>query len=351
MRVRVRLLGPVDVLVDGTPRPVHGLRRKAVLAALALQPGVVVSSDRLIDVVWGDAAPATAATTLQSHVSRLRRVLGGGAAVLARPPGYVLEVAPGDTDVQAAERLLRQAVRSADPGQRESQLRAVVALWRGQPLADLAGLGWFDDQAQRLEQLLVQARHALIDARMALGQHAQVIPELESVCRQQPLHEQTHAQLMLALYRAGRQGDAFAAYQRLRQTLDEELGIGPSQPLRDLETAILRQDPTLEASASPAPAAAPPAAAPPAAANGTAPAQLPPGVAAFTGRRSELAQLDGLLVAGGDDDAHDARATGSASAVRPAAMAIAAISDPHGRWPPRRMRMVAPGPARLSLVR
>jgi len=367
VRLRVRLLGPVDVLVDGTLTQVHGLRLKAVLAALALEPGVVVSSDRLIDAVWGDEASAPAATTLQSHMSRLRRVLGDSATVQASPPGYVLDAGAGATDVQAAEHLLQQAAQSADPGQREGHLRAAVALWRGRPLADLAGLGWFDDQAQRLEQLLLQARHALIETRLALGEHVHIIPELESLCREHPLREQTHAQLMLALYRAGRQGDALAAYQRLRRTLDDELGVGPSQALRDLEMAILRQDPTLEASPPPTPAAVSLAMA----ANGTVPAQLPPAIAAFTGRHRELAQLDGLLAAAaadasgdgdGDGDAEDT--TAAANPVRPTAVVMSAISGTAGigktalavHWgtPGRRTlpgRAAVRQPARLRPVR
>ncbi|HEX6673473.1 MAG TPA: BTAD domain-containing putative transcriptional regulator [Actinomycetes bacterium] len=310
--MKVRLLGPVDVLVDGNPRPVQGLRRTAVLAALALEPGAVVSSDRLVDLVWGDGAPATAATTLQSHVSHLRRVLGDKAAIAARPPGYVLGAGDGVTDVQAAERLIRLAARSPDPCEQLERLQAAVALWRGRPLADLAGLAWFDDQAHRLEQLLAQARHALIETRLALGQHLQLIPELEDLCRQYPLHEQTHGQLMLALYRAGRQADALAAYQRLRRTLDEELGVSPSQPLRELETAILRQDPALDPPSLPAPALA---------GSGAVPAQLPLGVAAFTGRDRELARLDGLLAAPGGN---------GAGPPRPAAVVISAISGTPG---------------------
>lgn len=282
--VRVRLLGPVDVLADGIPRPVRGLRRKAVLAALALQPGEIVSSDRLVDIVWGDGAPATAATTLQSHVSHLRGVLGDRAAILARPPGYVLTIDAEVTDVQAAELLIRQGTESRDPGEREARLRAAVALWRGRPLADLAELAWFHDPAQRLEHLLRQARHVLIDTRLTLGQHAHLIPELADLGRQFPLDEQIHRQLILALYRAGRQGDALATYQQLRSILHEDLGIDPSQPLRDLEAAILRQDPTLDV---PSPSSH--------TVSGGVPAQLPPAITAFTGRGDELAHLDGLL--------------------------------------------------------
>jgi hypothetical protein len=139
--------------------------------------------------------------------------------------------------------------------QRQSRLQAAVALWRGRPLAELAGLTWFDEHAEWLQQLLLEARQGLIDTRLTLGHHTQLIPELETLIRQHPLHEHFHGQLMLALYRAGRQGEALAAYQRLRRTLGEDLGIDPSQPLRELETAILRQDPTLDAPRTPPPPA------------------------------------------------------------------------------------------------
>ncbi|MFI7152247.1 BTAD domain-containing putative transcriptional regulator [Nonomuraea sp. NPDC050022] len=250
--MRVRLLGPVDVLVDDIPRRVMGLRRTAVLAALALRPGAVVSVDLLVEAVWGTTAPASAATTVQSHVSYLRGVLDRREAITARRPGYLLDLGEREaTDVQTAERLIRQGMESAAPDVRADRLRTAVALWRGAPLAELAGLAWFDEQAQRLEQLLLEARHALIDARLALGQDRQLVPELTDLSRQHPLHEQVHAQLMLALYRAGRQGEALAVYQRLRRTLVDELGIHPSQPLRDLEVAVLRQDPVLDRPAPP----------------------------------------------------------------------------------------------------
>jgi DNA-binding SARP family transcriptional activator/tetratricopeptide (TPR) repeat protein len=304
--VQVRLLGPVDVVVDGTPRPVNGLRRKAVLAALALQPGEILSTDRLVDIVWGDRAPVTAATTLQSHMSDLRRVLGDRAALVARTPGYVLDIGPEATDVRAAERLIRQGGEATDPRERESHLRAAIALWRDRPLADVTELEWFADPARRLEQLLVQARITLVDARLSLGQHLELIGELEDLGQQHPLYEQVHGQLMLALYRAGRQGEALAAYQRLRRALDDELGVAPGLPLRDLETAILRQDPVLDAPPpTPPPPPPPPRTPTPAPAafptDAVVPAQLPLPPTGFTGRAAELAQLDGL-VAGADDD-------------------------------------------------
>jgi DNA-binding SARP family transcriptional activator len=276
--VRVRLLGPVDVTVEGAARSVAGSRRQAVLAALALAPGHVVSTDRLADLVWGDAAPPTAANTLQSHVSYLRRLLGGRDAIQARPPGYLLDLGAEPTDVAAAERLIGQAEQSADPGRRAGLLSEAVALWRGPPLADLPG---FEREAQRLDQLLLRARRQLVDVRLELGEHAALLGELTELSRQHPLDEEVAGRLMLALYRAGRQADALDAYRRLRATLREDLGIDPGPAVRDLESAILRQDPALELPAMPASA--------------EVPAQLPLAVAAFAGRAREMAALDRVM--------------------------------------------------------
>jgi DNA-binding SARP family transcriptional activator/tetratricopeptide (TPR) repeat protein len=287
--MRVRLLGPVDVMSGDEIRPVSGLRRKAVLATLALQAGEVVSTGRLVDSVWSEAAPA-ARNTLQSHVSYLRTVLGK-AAIVARPPGYLLDLGEDGTDVQLAERLLRQGAQSADPGRAAADLREALALWRGRPLADLAGLAWMEQQAERLDLLREQIRHVLSQARLDAGEHRQLIPELEQMAADHPLDEQIHAQLMTALYRGGRQADALAVYQRLRATLGDQLGLVPSPALRELETAILRQDAALDASA---PAVSLRAAAPPPPPV-PVPAQLPPPVAAFAGRDAELARLDAIL--------------------------------------------------------
>jgi DNA-binding SARP family transcriptional activator len=278
--VPVRLLGPIDVLVGGEPRQVPGRRLKAVLAALALQPGRVVSVDGLVDIVWGDAVPATGANTLQSHMSHLRRVLDDRAAIRARPPGYLLDVDGEATDIETAERLIGQSKQQPNPADQEPLLAAAVALWRGPPLADLAGLSWFDLHAHRLDQLHLQARHALINARLELGQHQQLIPALEQLIRQHPHYEDSYGQLMLAQYRAGRQADALSTYRRLRHTLDHDLGLSPTQPLRDLESAILKQDPALT---------------PPAVITlRRVPAQLPVAVGGFTGRDRELTILDGV---------------------------------------------------------
>ncbi|MET8091466.1 BTAD domain-containing putative transcriptional regulator [Micromonospora sp. NPDC005220] len=284
--VRVRLLGPVEVVVADGPQAVNGVRRKAVLATLALQAGRVVSADRLIDVVWGERPPATAANTLQRHVSYLREVLGEPGSIVARQPGYLLNTGPESTDVQAAEHLLELARRSTDRAEQVAHLTAAVALWRGPPLADVSGSAWLEEQADHLARLRLEAERALAEARLSVGEHTRLIPGLERLVRQHPFDEHLHAQLMLALYRDGRQGDAVATYRRLRDALRENLGIDPSPRLRDLESAILRQDTAI---AAPAPATAVRVVA----------AQLPPPVPTFTGRDAELAALDALIDRGG----------------------------------------------------
>ncbi|WP_326557625.1 AfsR/SARP family transcriptional regulator [Micromonospora sp. NBC_01796] len=305
--IQVRLLGPVDVTVGGVVRPVPGLRRKALLAALALHAGQPVSSDRLIDIVWDGKPPSTASNSLQRHVSYLRDELGVRQAIAVRPHGYLLDL-PGEvTDVQTAERLIRESGDNRDPAGNASRLRAALALWRGRPLADVTGLTWLDEQADRLARIELVAIRDMVDVRLALGEHALLVPELERLTRQHPYHEQLHHRLMLALYRSGRQAEALAAYQRLRATLAEDLGVDPSRALRDLEAAILRQDADLDPPVTtvvpgPAPVAVP------------VPAQLPVPVRGFAGRHHELARLDGLLTTAASPPASPG-ATGSATTV------------------------------------
>ena len=211
--VRVRLLGPVDVLVGEVAREVRGLRRKATLATLALARGQVVSTDRLISAVWSDGAPATVLNTLQSNVSHLRHVLGDRSAIVARSPGYLLDTGGEPTDVETAERLVGQGT----PG----DLRAALALWRGPSLVDVCELPRLETQARRLDQLRLRAQRALVDARLAAGDHERLVPELLRLATEHPLDELLHGKLILALYRCGRQVEALDAYGRLRRVLRE----------------------------------------------------------------------------------------------------------------------------------
>jgi DNA-binding SARP family transcriptional activator/tetratricopeptide (TPR) repeat protein len=275
------MLGPVDVTVGDAVRPVSGLRRKAVLAVLGLSAGRVVNVDHLVDVVWSGKPPRSADNTLQSHISHLRSVFGCRRAIVARPPGYLLALGDEATDVQQAEKLIRDGRNASDPVRVAAALRAALAVWRGQPLADVRGLPWLDQQAERLVMLHTEASHALVEARLALGEHALLVPELEEQTRQHPFDEQVHAQHMLALYRSGRQADALAAFQRLRQHLDEELGIRPGPAVRELQARILRQEPRLD----------PPLAPIEVHRSAPVPRELPPGVHAVTGRSAELAEL------------------------------------------------------------
>ncbi|WP_322761930.1 BTAD domain-containing putative transcriptional regulator [Frankia sp. Cr2] len=176
MSILVRLLGPVDVTVEGSVRPVPGLRRKAVLARLALRPGEVVSVDQLIDAVWDGRPPATAVNSLQSHVSYLRRVLGASDAIRAKAPGYVLGALA--TDLRRAEKLIGQGRGAADPAEGLAVLEQALDLWRGQPLVDVAELSWFAQEADRLEQMWRVAEQAAVEYRLAFGQHATLVPEL-----------------------------------------------------------------------------------------------------------------------------------------------------------------------------
>jgi DNA-binding SARP family transcriptional activator/tetratricopeptide (TPR) repeat protein len=313
--VQVRLLGPVDVVADGAPLQVGGLRRRAVLAVLALHGGEVVGTDELVSAVWGDTAPPRALNTVQSHVSGLRTLLGTKAAIVARPPGYVLDLGPDGVDVGVAGRLVRQGEQAADPADAARYLHEALTLWRGRPLADLGGLAWFDGDIRRLEQTLLHARETLVQARLELGQHAQLIPELEELTRQHPLHEGLRGQLMLALYRAGRQTDALAAFQRIRQILLDEHGVDPGAPLQDLHAAVLRHDPGLVTTSTAASAQiTAPGVAP-------VPAQLPLAAPSFTGRRAELALLDELLP-GGSAAADDGE--------QPPATSVCVVSGPAG---------------------
>jgi DNA-binding SARP family transcriptional activator/tetratricopeptide (TPR) repeat protein len=283
--LQVRVLGPVDVLVGGVPHEVSGRRRTAILAALALQAGKVLSIDWMTEIVWGEEAPGNPAVTLQSHVTHLRRVLGVPGMIVHREPGYRLEIAAPATDAQVAESLIAEGTAATDPAEAASRLTVAVALWRGRSLAGLDTLVWFGDQARRLEELLLQAEVALMNARLDMGQHLQLVPHLEELAGRHPLHEPLHGQWMLALYRSGRQADALAVFAQLRARLSEELGVDPSPSLRDLHAATLDQSRSLDL----------PAARVAAARQGVVPAQLPAGVPGFTGRLAELTALDGLL--------------------------------------------------------
>ncbi|QKW37758.1 winged helix-turn-helix domain-containing protein [Actinomadura sp. NAK00032] len=283
--MRIGILGPLQVLADGgAPVPVGGARLRALLTLLATEPGAAVPTERIIDALWEDAVPAGAPNALQSLVSRLRAAIGRDA--VESPPGaYRLAVPPESVDAHEFEARVRAARRAADPAGRSAGLRAALALWRGPALAGAAGLRFADAPTARLDALRRAALEERLDADLALGRHAEAIPELQALAADDPLREPVTALLMRALYAAGRQADALARYQEARRALGEGLGVDPSPELEAVHLAVLRQDPSLLPETAPAP---PPV---PAAREGGLPARL----TSFIGRTADLGRVDGLL--------------------------------------------------------
>jgi DNA-binding SARP family transcriptional activator len=243
-----RILGPLEALVDGEPVELGGPRQRALLAVLLTRAGLTVSRDGLIDALWGEDPPASAANVLQTYVSHLRKVLPP-ARLHTRPPGYALEVGDDEIDLRRFERELadgRRLLSEGDPERALLHLDEALALWRGSPLGGIGDAPFAAVEAARLEELRLAGLEDRFDAVLALGRNSQAVPEIEAFVGEQPLRERSRAQLMLALYRSGRQSDALAAFRDFRTLLVEELGIEPGQALRDLNAAILRQDRALD---------------------------------------------------------------------------------------------------------
>src|SRR5438067_8336654 len=259
-----RILGPLEFSEDGRPVSLGGPKQRALLALLLLNANRVVSSERLLDELWGDKPPASGLTALQGRVSQLRRALEqpggdteGGSMLATRAPGYVLRLDEGRLDAHRFERLLadgKEALARGDPARAVASLREALALWRGPALADVALEPFVQGEIARLEELRLVALETRIEADLALGHHGDLVAELEALAAQHPHREELRGQLMLALYRSGRQAEALEAYRDGRRLLVETLGLEPAEALRRLEAAILRQDPALDLPARPEPA-------------------------------------------------------------------------------------------------
>jgi DNA-binding SARP family transcriptional activator len=239
-----RILGPLEVVDAGGAVPLGGVKQRMLLALLLLTPNRPVSVDRLIDALWSDDPPAAASNALQFHVSQLRKVLGDSASIVTQDPGYLIRINPGQLDLLQFERLVTEAER-ADAARASELLGEALGLWRGAALAELADDVLSQPEAQRLEAARLAALELRIDSDLALGRNAKLIPELEALVRAHPLHEGLVGALMRALYGAGRQAEALDVYRTTRERFDSELGIEPSPFLRELERAILQQDPEL----------------------------------------------------------------------------------------------------------
>src|SRR5262245_19560238 len=238
-----RILGPLEVYSDGQALDLGGAKQRAVLAMLLLHPNRVVPQDRLVDALWDDDPPESANKALQVYVSGLRKLVGKE-RLETRPPGYLLRVADDELDLERFRQLREQG-----------KLAEALSLWRGPPLSDFTYDGFARAEIARLEDQRLACLEERIDQELDAGHHGELTGELEALVTENPLRERLRGQLMLALYRSGRQAEALAAYQQARSKLVDELGIEPGRELRALHQAILNQDPELDVPAEPRPSA------------------------------------------------------------------------------------------------
>ena len=276
--VEIRVLGPFEVLAGGTRANVGGSKRQALLAMLALRRGRIVDVEALVDGLWGEELPAAPRNALHHHVGRLRAALGEE-SIVGSPNGYALKGA--GIDAVRFEELLadtRAALRDGDASAAESAIAAALILWRGPALQGLTGTSWLSAEALRLETLRVDALEEQFEAALALGEHRELVPALLSAVADNPFRERLWAQLMLALYRGGRQADALGTFQEARRVLTDELGLEPGPELRRVQEAILAHDPTIAVPLEP-----------------TRMGNLPASSTSFVGREDALGQLAGLL--------------------------------------------------------
>ncbi len=301
------LLGPLVVRYDGAAVPVRPGKQRAVLAMLLLDAGQIVPLDQIAEALWGSGPPPSARVTLQNYVMRLRKALGntGRDLISTQPGGYLISVQPGELDVARFETLVGGACAAARDHSWDAaagQARAALALWRGEPLADVGSEVLALREIPRLAEMRMRALEARIEADLHRGHQAEVIAELQRLVGVHPLREHLHSLLMLALYRDGRQGEALAAYQHARTVLIGELGTEPGTGLRQLHQWMLTGNPALAAPAVAVPAGAVPALAVPEPgapdprnSRPVVPRQLPAAARPFVGRTAELAALTGLL--------------------------------------------------------
>ena len=254
--MEVRLLGPLELAEGGRSIAYGGARQRAVLALLVLHANQVVPSERVLLELWGEDAPPGSANALQAAVSRLRRALPEGRLV-TRPPGYLFRAFADEVDLARFERLLaqgRQALADGAAAEASETLGRALALWRGPALADFRYEPFAQAEIARLDELRLVCLEERIDADLAMGGGGELVGELRRLVGEHPLRERLRGQLMLALYRSGRQAEALEDYREVRELLLEELGLEPAPDLGELEAAILRHDPALRATPAPAPA-------------------------------------------------------------------------------------------------
>jgi len=276
--VRFLILGPLEVRAGERVVSVPGRKERAILGLLVVEAGTVVSSDRMVFELWGDAPPTTADRTLRSHVSKLRRALGGDdSPILTQRPGYVLATDRADIDAALFESLADKAAGLPDARDMGNLAREALSLWRGEALADLIGFRFAETEARRLEERRLGTVELRLEADLRVGLHEQVIPELRTLVAEHPYRERFWGKLMLALYRSGRAGEALEVFNQAGVALGESLGIGPSVDLRSLERSIVLEDEALDVS------------------RGVPPHNLPAPTSTFIGRERDIEGLAEVL--------------------------------------------------------
>ena len=243
--LEIRVLGSITLVRGGRQVPIGGPKPRLVLALLAARHGEVVSTDRLCEELWGANPPVDPSGVLQSNISRLRKLLRPDADIIARPPGYVLEVQDDTLDARRFERLCSPAKPEPDPAMTIERLSSALSCWRGGAFEEFAEFDWARLEEMRLDELRANAREDLFEARLVLGEHAACVGELEALIAESTLRERLRQQLIIALYRSGRSAEALRQADAFRRLLRDELGLEPSSALRELEARVLNDDPTL----------------------------------------------------------------------------------------------------------
>ncbi|GHG12204.1 MULTISPECIES: AfsR/SARP family transcriptional regulator [Amycolatopsis] len=317
-----RVLGPLELVVDGAVVPVNATKQRVLLAMLLLSANSLVSADDLVDQLWDQDPPRGARATLQTYVQRLRRVIGEADRISTLTGGYRIRVEPGELDVDRFRELVERARQTGEPARRLEILREALSQWRGDALADTPSDLLRTIHAPRLEHEKLAAQEALFDAGLQLGRHRELVTELQAAAGAAPLRERLHGQLMLALYRSGQQAEAFSVYNRIKAALAGELGVDPGAELQRVYEQILMREPAAEAPAVPGGGTE--------TATELVPHELPADVPDFVGRDDLLERIEGVLASA--STAPVVVITGLPGAGK-TALAVKVAHDLRGRFP------------------